>query len=542
MMMRREQTMLRPGLARGAVLGLLAAACAACTGKAPPQSPSAAAAPAPAASQRLPNIVIFYADDLGYGDLAAYGSKGIPTPTLDRLAREGVRFTDAHATAATCTPSRYSLLTGEYGFRSKAEILPGDAPALIRPDKFTIADMLKQRGYATGVVGKWHLGLGDGKVDWNAEVKPGPLEIGFDYAFLLPSTMDRVPTVYLENHRVVGLDPADPLSVSYAGKIGDRPTGTENPDQRRYGADRQHSDTIINGVSRIGYMKGGKAAEWVDEELHEVVTGKALDFVRANRERPFFLFFPLHDPHVPRMPGKRFVGATTMGPRGDSIVQMDWMTGQVIAELERLGIAGDTLVIFSSDNGPVLNDGYEDGAVEMLGDHTPAGVLRGGKYSAFEAGTRVPTIAWWPGRIRPGVSDALMSQVDLFASLAALSGAPLTRDVAIDSQNLLAAWLGQSALGRTSLFKESVAGFAIREGNLKYIAPMRNPEQAAFVAGKGIESAASRQPQLYDLSSDIAERRNLARERPADVARLAALLAQVEAQTRATTDRSGAGR
>lgn len=526
----------RTGLIRAACLALLAVTTASCaTG----ERPEAAASVQP---ERLPNIIIFYADDLGYGDLASYGAKGIPTPAMDRLAREGIRFTDAHATAATCTPSRYSLLTGEYGFRSQAEILPGDAPALIRPDKFTMADMLQGQGYTTGVVGKWHLGLGDGKVDWNAEVKLGPREIGFDYSFLLPSTMDRVPTVYLENQRVVGLDPADPLSVSYQGKIGDRPTGTENPELRRYGADRQHSDTIINGVSRIGFMKGGKAAEWVDEYLHEVVTDKAVDFIRTNRDRPFFLFFPLHDPHVPRLPGKRFQGATTMGPRGDSIVQMDWMTGQVIAELERLGLAENTLVIFSSDNGPVLNDGYDDGAVEMLGDHSPAGVLRGGKYSAFEAGTRVPTIAWWPGRIRPGVSDALLTQVDLLASLAALTGAPLSDDVAIDSQNLLPAWFGQSGQGRRWLFKESVAGFAIREGSLKYIAPMRNPEQAAFVAGKGIESAASRQPQLYDLSSDLGERRNLAGERSGDVARLAALLAKVEAQTRAETGRGKAGR
>ena len=527
----------RKRLSRAVSLALLAIAAASCASSDP--GPTSAAN---AAAGRLPNIVIFYADDLGYGDLGAYGAEGLPTPNVDRLAREGVRFTDAHATAATCTPSRYSLLTGEYGFRSRAEILPGDAPSLIRPEKFTIADMLKGQGYTTGVVGKWHLGLGDGAVDWNAEVKPGPLEIGFDYSFLLPSTMDRVPTVYLENHRVVGLDPADPLSVSYAGRIGDRPTGTQNPELLRYSADRQHSDTIINGVSRIGFMKGGKAAEWVDEELYEVVTNKALNFIRSNRNKPFFLFFPLHDPHVPRLPAERFQGATTMGPRGDSIVQMDWMTGQVIAELEQLGLAENTLVIFSSDNGPVLNDGYEDGAVELLGDHTPAGVLRGGKYSAFEAGARVPTIAWWPGRIQPAVSDALMTQVDLFASLAALTGAPLSDDVAIDSRNLLPAWLGQSGQGRSWLFKESVAGFAIREGALKYIAPMRNPQQAAFVAGKGIESAASAQPQLYDLASDLGEQRNLAASRQMDVARLAALLARIEARTRAETDRSRAAR
>lgn len=525
------------GLAKALLVAMLATGLSACvpTGRA-----GSTLGGAPELSERPPNIIVFYADDLGYGDLGAYGAKDLPTPNVDRLAREGLRFTDAHAAAATCTPSRYALLTGEYGFRSKAEILPGDAPALIRPDKFTLADMLKSRGYATGVVGKWHLGLGNGNVDWNAEVKPGPLEIGFDYAFLLPSTMDRVPTVYLENYRVVGLDRQDPLSVSYAGRIGDRPTGTDNPELLRYKADRQHSDSIINGVSRIGFMKGGKSAEWVDEDLHQVVTGKAIDFIRRNSDRPFFLFFPLHDPHVPRLPAQRFQGATTMGPRGDSIVQMDWMTGQVMAELTRLGLDRNTLVIFSSDNGPVLNDGYEDGAVELLGDHAPAGVLRGGKYSAFEAGTRVPTIAWWPGRIAPGTSSALMSQVDILASLASLVGTKLPRSVAIDSLDKLPAWLGRSKSGRRYLFKESVAGYALRDGTLKYIAPMRNPAQAAFVAGKGIESAASDRPQLYDLLGDPGERDNLAASRPQDVARLRQVIARIEAQTEAPSDRSAA--
>lgn len=514
-------------------LVLFGGAAAACAPVSDGGTESAGTAPV----ERPPNIIIFYADDLGYGDLGSYGAEGIPTPNVDRLAAEGVRFTDAHAAAATCTPSRYALLTGEYGFRSKAEILPGDAPLLIRPGKVTIADMLKPRGYATGAIGKWHLGLGDGEVDWNAEVKPGPLEIGFDYSFLLPSTGDRVPTVYLENHRVVGLDPSDPLSVSYKQPVGERPTGYGNPGQLRYQADRQHSDTIINGVSRIGYMKGGRSAEWVDEEFHEVFTGKAIDFIRAHQHRPFFLYFAFHDPHVPRLPAPQFQGATTMGPRGDAIVQMDWMTGRIVDELRRLGIEGETLVIFTSDNGPVLNDGYEDGAVELIGDHLPAGPLRGGKYSAFEAGARVPTIAWWPGRIAPRTSPALMSQVDLFASLAALTGADVPDTIAIDSRDESDAWLGADLAGRDYLFKESVAGFTIREGKLKYIAPLRNPEQAAFVAGKGIESGASRQHQLYDLESDIGEARNLAGSRKQELARMRALLQRVTARQRFEGDR-----
>lgn len=482
---------------------------------------------------RLPNIIIFYADDLGYGDLAAYGAEGIPTPAIDRLSAEGVRFTDAHAAAATCTPSRYALLTGEYGFRSKAAILPGDAPLLIRPEKFTIADMLKSRGYATAVVGKWHLGLGDGAVDWNEEVKPGPLEIGFDYSFLLPATGDRVPTVFVEDNRVVGLDRNDPLKVSYKGKIGDRPTGYENPDMVRVKADRQHSDTIINGVSRIGFMQGGKAAEWVDEDFHKMFTDKAKSFMRQHKDEPFFLYFPFHDPHVPRLPAKQFQGATKMGARGDAIVQMDWMTGEIIAELERLGIEGETLVIFTSDNGPVLNDGYEDGAVELLGDHDPAGSLRGGKYSAFEAGARVPTIAWWPGRIQPGTSNALLSQVDLLASIAALVGVRLDNTVAIDSRDQSQAWLGKDSTGRDYLFKEWVAGATVRKGSMKLIVPQTNPAEAAFVAGKGIESGASETPQIYDLSADPGERRDIAGQNADAIRELTQVLRKIENRTRA---------
>ena len=504
--------------------------------------PGSQAGGAKSATPRAPNIIILYADDLGYGDLAAYGAKGIPTPNIDKLVRGGLRLTDAHATAATCTPSRYSLLTGEYGFRSQAEILPGDAPALIRPDKTTIADVLKSRGYATAVVGKWHLGLGNGQIDWNGDVAPGPLEIGFDYSFLLPATVDRVPTVYLENHRVVGLDPADPIKVSYKERIDQAPVGYERPDLLRYRADRQHAETIVNGVSRIGYMTGGKAARWNEEEFHTLFPTKAAEFMRRSKDQPFFLFFPFHDPHVPRLPAKQFQGATTMGPRGDAIVQLDFMVGQIMAEVERLGIADNTLVILSSDNGPVLNDGYADGAVEMLGNHRPAGPLRGGKYSAFEAGARVPTIVYWPGKIAPRSSDALLSQVDLFASLAALAGASLPDDVAIDSRNYLPAWLGQTDRGRDYLFKEAVSGFTVRQGPLKYIAPMRNPQQARFVAEKGIESGASGAPQLYDLASDIGEARNLAKDRPGDVQRLQAELRAVEGRTRAVPGRMAASR
>lgn len=473
------------------------------------------------ADNGMPNIVIFYVDDLGYGDVGSYGAIGIETPNIDRLAAGGVRFTDAHSTAATCTPSRYSLLTGEHGFRLEADILDGDAPLLIRPGTPTLPSMLKNAGYATGVVGKWHLGLGNGNLDWNGDISPGPLDVGFDYAFLLPATGDRVPTVYVENREVVDLDPGDPIAISYSGKVGARPTGYENPELLRFAADPQHSDTIVNGVSRIGHMGGGESALWVDEEFPDVFTAKAVQFIRQNQGRPFFLFRSFHDIHVPRLPHPRFEGISTMGPRGDAIAQLDWMVGEVVAELEALGIADNTLLIFTSDNGPVLDDGYTDQSVTLLGEHKPWGPFRGGKYSAYEAGTRVPTILYWPSSVRSVVSDALVSQVDLYASLAALLQQEVPDGEAIDSRNQLDTWLGRSETGREYLLEESVGTLSLRKGNWKYILPFDGRDGLEWVADdKDIEGGFVMAPQLFDLNSDIGEQINVADQHPALVSEL----------------------
>jgi hypothetical protein len=205
-----------------------------------------------------PNIVIINADDLGYGDTSCYGAQRVRTPNIDRLARSGVRFTDAHTSAATCTPSRYSLLTGEYAFRvQNARVLPGDAPALIQPGRVTIPSMLKQAGYTTAVIGKWHLGLGNGSLNWNGDIQPGPLDIGFDESFIIPATGDRVPCVFVENRHVAKLDPKDPIRVDYRGPLDDSPTGKNHPELLKVKPSHGHDMTIVNGISRIGYMSGG---------------------------------------------------------------------------------------------------------------------------------------------------------------------------------------------------------------------------------------------------------------------------------------------
>ena len=473
-------------------------------------------------SAALPNIVIIYADDLGYADLGSYGAKGVETPNIDRLAANGICFTDGHCTAATCTPSRYSLLTGSYAFRNNAAILPGDAPLLIRPGTPTLAGMLQRAGYATGVVGKWHLGLGGGSVNWNEEIKPGPLEIGFDYAFLIPATQDRVPTVYVENHRVANLEPADPITVSYGRKVGNMPTGLEHPELLKVKADTQHSNTITNGISRIGYMSGGTSALWVDEDIPFVLLDKTRRFFTKNKHQPFFLYLSYTDIHVPREPNARFRNKSSMGKRGDAIVQMDWMTGEVIRQLEELALSENTLVIFTSDNGPVLDDGYDDQAVELVGAHKPSGPFKGGKYSIFEAGTRVPTIVYWPGKVKAGVSDALVSQVDLFASLARLAGLPLQPADAPDSYDMLDTWLGNGAQGRRHMLEEAYT-MAVRQGEWKYITPQEKPTPA-WMKNKKLESGLSTEPQLYNLKSDIGEERNVAAQYPAQVKELQALL------------------
>ena len=480
-----------------------------------------------AVDTKCPNVVVIYADDLGYGDVSCYGATKIKTPNIDKLASQGLRFRNAHSASATCTPSRYAMLTGEYAWRQKGTgIARGDSRMIIQPGRRTLPLVMQKAGYETGVIGKWHLGLGaqGRELDWNRDITPCPLDIGFDYSFLVPATGDRVPCVYVENRRVVGLDPEDPIRVSFGKPIGNEPTGKDHPELLKMHPSHGHNQTIINGISRIGYMSGGKAARWVDEDMADVITDKAKDFIENNKDRPFFLYFSTHDIHVPRVPHSRFAGKSGLGPRGDVILQLDWCTGEILKSLDRLNLTENTLVIFTSDNGPVVDDGYKDQAVEKLSGHKPSGPLRGGKYSAFDAGTRIPFIVRWPARVKAtGFSDALVCQIDFMASLASLTGQKLAKSDAPDSFDVLSALLGEARLGRDHLV-EHAGVLSLIKGDWKYIEPGRGPRINRNV---NIELGKDPNPQLYNLKSDIGERRNLAGRHPELVRELAALLKKI---------------
>lgn len=460
-------------------------------------------------SAKLPNIVIIYADDLGYGDVGAYGATGIKTPNIDKLANGGVRFTNGYASSATCTPSRYALLTGVYPWRNAdAKILPGSAPLIIDTAQMTIPKMLKEKGYHTGVVGKWHLGLGSGVVDWNKRISPGPNEVGFDYAYIMAATQDRTPTVYIANGLVDGLKKEDPLFVDYEKNFEGEPTGLDNPELCKMMWHHGHNNSIHNGISRIGFQKGGKSSLWIDEDMSDTFLTKAQQYILENKSKPFFLYYALQQPHVPRTPNQRFVGSSGMGPRGDAIVEADWCVGELIKTLETSGLLENTLIIFSSDNGPVLNDGYKDDAVEKSGNHNPAGPLRGGKYSLFEAGTRMPFITYWKSKIEPKVSDALVSQIDLLSSLARLVGSE-TR--VPDSRELLDVLMGTSQSGREELILEATSRTALRKGDWVMIPPYKGP---AVNTSVNIELGNSPGYQLYNLKDDIGQKNNLAQAEP----------------------------
>ena len=439
---------------------------------------------------QCPNVVFIYADDIGYGDLSCNGSKTINTPNVQRMATEGVRFTNAHSAAATSTPSRYAMLTGEYAWRREGTgIADGDAGMIIRPERYTLADMFRDAGYAT-------------------------------------ATGDRVPCVFVENGAVVNLDPEDPIYVSYKQNFPGEPTGKKNPDLLVMHPSHGHNQSIVNGISRIGYMKGGKSALWKDDQIADELTNKAVSFIENHKDEPFFLYFATQDAHVPRVPNERFAGKSGMGPRGDVLLQFDWSVGEILSALKKNGLDKNTIIILSSDNGPVVDDGYKDQAVELLGEHKPGGPFRGGKYSSYEAGTRVPCILRWVDTVKPTVSDALVCQIDWFASFASLLGTDLPEGAAPDSENYLDTWLGKEAEGRPYLVEQNAQNnLSITSGEWKYIEPGKGEP---FNKNVGIETGNSSLPQLYNLHKDLGERKNVAEQYPDVVEELAARLLEIK--------------
>lgn len=466
------------------------------------------------AEKKVPNVIIIMADDLGYGDLSCYQATQIETPGIDRLAAEGLRHCNGHASSATSTPSRFAMLTGMYPFRVGAAILPGDAPMLIKESMSTLPKMFKQAGYATGVVGKWHLGLGNGNLNWNEHITPSPNEIGFDYSYIMAATNDRVPTVYVNNGDVVNLDPNDPIEVSYKKNFPGEPTGKDNPELLRMHPSVGHNMSITNGIPRIGFMRGGKSALWVDETMYEVFLNEAKNYVAQHKEQPFFLYYALHQPHVPRLPNEKFAGKSKLGPRGDVILEADYCVEEFLKYLDEQGLAENTIVIFTSDNGPVLDDGYKDMAEEMNGEHTPAGPFKGWKCDPYEGGTRIPMLIRWPGHVKAGTtSDALICQMDFCASFADMLGRNYET---YDGEVMMKPLLGKTSKGRKALVLEGYGNSIwIKEGNWGCIPSYKNWQ------GKTTE------PELYDLKNDVAQEHNLAKQYPEKVKAMTAHLEEI---------------
>lgn len=489
----------------------------------------------PRKADARPNVVLIYADDLGYGDLSCYGARNVATPNVDSLAANGLRFTQAHAVASTSTPSRYSLLTGEYPFRRRGtDVAAGDAAMIIAPGQYTVADVFKEAGYRTAAFGKWHLGLGavSGAQDWNAPIEPALDDIGFDYSYIMAATADRVPCVFIENGRVANYDASAPIYVSYRQNFEGEPTGRNNP-ELLYNLKHSHGHdmSIVNGIGRIGYMKGGGKALWKDENIADSITAHAVDFIKKSGEEPFFIYFATNDVHVPRFPHERFRGVTGMGHRGDAIAQFDWCVGQIVAALKERGVLENTLLIVSSDNGAVVDDGYADRAEELLNGHDPMGGLRGGKYSTFEAGTRVPFIVHWPAQIKSAaVCDALVSQIDFLDVMAVVAGHKDGSRLSPDGSPAEAdVWLGRSNKSRP--FTVGMAAnhtLSLCTPEWKYIEPKGGPKMVPW--GPKIETGYSSEPQLFKMvHGDFDETVNVAGENADALSALQRMLAQIRA-------------
>ncbi|NND95710.1 MAG: arylsulfatase [Pirellulaceae bacterium] len=480
-----------------------------------------------------PNVVLIFADDLGYGDLGCYGATKIQTPNIDKLASQGRRFTDAHSASAVCTPSRYGLLTGEYPVRANGgQGIWGPCShfqsLLIDTDKLTLGQLFKNKGYATAAIGKWHLGFGEGKTDWNKPLRPGPLELGFDYFFGIPKVNSGFPFVYVENDSVVGYDPADPITfeppysktTTYPPEAGKK---TEN---------------------KVG---GAKAAHAIydDERTGTLLTEKAVNWIEDNKERPFFLYFPTPNIHHPFTPAPKFKGTSQCGLYGDFVHELDSMVGQLVNCLDENGLTENTLIIVTSDNGGMFNRGGQDA---FKAGHRQNADLLGFKFGVWEGGHRVPMIAKWPGTIQPNsISDQLISSVDMLATFATLTGQTVEPKQLADSIDLLPAFLGDpTAQLRTTLVlcPRQPSHLSIRNGKWLYIPKQGSggfrgkpgthgaggPAAISHVGNVNtdIENGKIKKGapagQLYDLEADVNQTTNLYTQYPEVVQEMHSLL------------------
>lgn len=477
--------------------------------------------------EEKPNVIMIHVDDLGYGDTGAYGAAKVRTPNIDRLAEEGRRFTDGHSASAVCSPSRYALMTGEYPDRKDlyGPLMVRDTLA-IDTSQMTNAKLMKEAGYATGMVGKWHLGFQkEHPVDWNKELKPGPLELGFDYYFGVPVLNSHPPFVYVENHRVVGLDPEDPF-------VYEEEANTREWDEK----------------FRLDAIGGAEAAheQYKDREVGRVLAGKAVEWIKKHKDESFYMNFSPPQIHHPFTPAPRFIATSDAGPYGDFIHELDWMIGQVLDALDVLNLADNTLVILTSDNGGMFNRGGQNA---WEAGHRLNGDLLGMKFGAWEGGHRVPFIVRWPNHVPSGtVSDELLSNVDILATLAALVNRPLRDGEGPDSYNMLPAftgspeepirdhlvispsrrshvsirkgkWMyipaqGEGGFGGTEIGEHTLAGAAAHK--------LTGQENSDVENGRIKEDAPP--AQLYDLESDLSQKYNVYNEHPEVVEELQDLL------------------
>lgn len=496
-------------------------------------------------AERPPNVVLIFVDDLGYGDLGCYGATKVQTPNIDRLAAEGRRFTDAHSVSAVCTPSRFALLTGQYPLRARSNgangiwgPAPVTSPLLIDTETLTIADVFKNQGYKTAAFGKWHLGFKSGSNDWQMPLRPGPQDLGFDDYFGMPVVNSAPPYVYVENDRVVGSDPNDPLV--HLGRNSKRlddlkPTPlTKIPPEAAQRSPNQFAGAIEAHRLFNDYAVGTTIAE------------KSIDWINKNKDDPFFLYLATTNIHHPFTPAKRFQGTSQCGLYGDFIHELDWIVGEVMATLEKNQLSKNTLVIFTSDNGGMFNFGGQNAFKK---GHRQNGDLLGFKFGVWEGGHRVPFIARWPGKIKPGtVSDQLIGNVDMLATFAAVTGQTLDSVQQTDSVNVLPALVGEPEKPlRDHLILAPFRGshLSIRKGKWIYIPSQgsggfggKKPSEHTFagppattfvgsvnsdiVDGKIKKDAPA--VQLYNLETDLRQTQNVAKDYPQVVQELSTIL------------------